>query len=75
MTDAGQARRSNAPSSFTDKIYDSYTDLSNFDRCIKGFNAGPPMTPGAYNNNMQLFQTPDYVAIVTEMVHTTRIIP
>ena len=33
------------------------------------------MTPGAYNNNMQLFQTPDYVAIVTEMVHTTRIIP
>ena len=75
MTDAGQARRSSAPSSFTDKIYDSYTDLSNFDRCIMGFNAGPPMTPGAYNNNMQLFQTPDYVAIVTEMVHTTRIIP
>ena len=27
------------------------------------------------SNNMQLFQTPDYVAIVTEMVHTTRIIP
>ena len=34
-----------------------------------------PMLPGAYNNNMHLFQTPDYVAIVTEMVHTTRIIP
>ena len=27
MTDAGQARRSSAPSSFTDKIYDSYTCL------------------------------------------------
>ena len=40
-----------------------------------GFNAGPPMLPGAYNNNLQLFQTPDYVAIVTEMVHNTRIIP
>ena len=27
-------------------------------RCITGFNAGPPMTPGYYNNNVQLFQTP-----------------
>ena len=45
------------------------------ERCIMGFNAGPPILPGAYNNNLQLFQTPDYVAIVTEMVHNTRIIP
>ena len=74
-TEAGEARSESAPSSFTDKIYGSYTELSNFDRCIMGFNAGPPMTPGAYNNNMQLLQTPDYVAIVTEMVHTARIIP
>ena len=42
---------------------------------IVGFNAGPPMRPGAYNNNMQLIQTRDYVAIVTEMVHDARIIP
>ncbi len=75
MTEAGQARRESAPSSFNDKIYESYTELSSFDRCIMGFNAGPPMTPGAYNNNMQLFQTPEYVAVVTEMVHTVRIIP
>ena len=27
------------------------------DRCILGFNAGPPMTPGAYNNHVQIFQT------------------
>ena len=45
------------------------------ERCIMGFNAGPPMLPGAYNNNIQLFQTPDYVAIVTEMIHAARIIP
>ena len=44
-------------------------------RCITGFNAGPPMTPGSYNNNMQLFQTPDTVVIFNEMVHTARIIP
>ena len=33
------------------------------------------MTPSAYNNNMQLFQTPDHVVLVTEMVHTARIVP
>ena len=25
------------------------------DRCILGFNAGPPMLPGAYNQNVQIF--------------------
>ena len=33
------------------------------------------MNPSAYNNNMQVFQTPDHVAIMTEMVHTVRIVP
>jgi hypothetical protein len=45
------------------------------ERCILGFNAGPPMEPRAYNNNIHLFQTPDYVVILTEMVHDARIIP
>jgi hypothetical protein len=40
-----------------------------------GFNAGPPLTPGGYNQNLQLFQTEDYVALLTEMIHTTRIVP
>ena len=44
-------------------------------RCIVGFNAGPPMTPGGYNNNMQLFQTPDTVVIYNEMNHNPRFIP
>ena len=44
-------------------------------RCITGFNAGPPMTPGGYNNNVQLFQTADYVALLNEMNHNFRIIP
>ena len=33
------------------------------------------MTPGAYNNNFQLFQTPEYVVILNEMVHDARMIP
>lgn len=54
---------------------DSYTDRSLADRCIMGFNSGPPMISGAYNNNLQILQTPGYVVIVNEMVHNTRIIP
>ena len=54
---------------------DSYEDRSLTDRCILGFNAGPPMTPGAYNNNVQIVQTAGYVVIVTEMVHDARIVP
>ena len=54
---------------------DSWLDRSSYDRCILGFNQGPPMTPGGYNQNMQLFQTPDHVVVLNEMVHDWRIIP
>ena len=33
------------------------------------------MTPGAYNNNVQIFQTARHVALLNEMVHDVRIIP
>ena len=46
-----------------------------WERCIIGFNSGPPMLPSAYNNNVQLFQTADYVVILNEMVHSARIVP
>ena len=44
-------------------------------RCITGFNAGPPMTPGGYNNNVQIFQTPHHVVLLNEMNHNARIVP
>ena len=44
-------------------------------RCIIGFSSGPPIVPSAYNNILQVFQTPDYVVIFTEMVHEARIVP
>ena len=46
-----------------------------WERCIIGFNSGPPMLPSAYNNNVQLLQTPDHVVILNEMVHNARIVP
>ena len=45
------------------------------ERCILGFNSGPPMLPGAYNNFVQLFQIPGHVAILNEMVHDVRLVP
>jgi hypothetical protein len=50
-------------------------DLPVYERCILGFNAGPPIIPGGYNQNVQLVQTRDYLVIHTEMVHTARIVP
>ncbi len=44
-------------------------------RCITGFNSGPPMTPGGYNNNVQVFQTPNFVALLNEMNHNVRFVP
>ena len=75
LTPAGQRRADEGREYREAHPADSWVDFSAGVRCILGFNAGPPMTPSAYNNNMQLFQTPDYVVIVTEMVHTARIIP
>ena len=45
------------------------------ERCIIGFNSGPPMLPSAYNNNVQVLQTPDHVVIYNEMVHNVRVVP
>ena len=45
------------------------------ERCLVGFNAGPPLNPSAYNNNLRIVQTADYVLLVTEMIHNARVVP
>ena len=74
-TAEGQARQAAWRGSFSDEIPASYTDLSNADRGLMGVNAGPPITSGGYNQNVQIFQTPDEVVLLTEMVHTVRVVP
>jgi hypothetical protein len=54
---------------------DSAQDRSLPERCIYWPTAGPPMLPGPYNNTYQIIQTPNYVMIMSEMIHETRIIP
>ena len=53
----------------------SIQDRSITERCVIGFNAGPPMNPGAYNNNLMLLQIPGMVVLHNEMVHEVRVIP
>jgi hypothetical protein len=75
MTPDGQARAAaRAAARRTRGAADGPEDRSLAERCLIGFNAGPPLAPSAYNNNIVIAQTRDYVTIMTEMVHETRIV-
>ncbi|MDB5430409.1 MAG: hypothetical protein JWP35_1525 [Caulobacter sp.] len=54
--------------------FDNPENRSLGERCILSFgsSAGPPMLPLLYNNNYQIVQTRDEVAIEVEMVHDLR---
>jgi len=56
-------------------LADSYEQRGLSDRCIQGFNSGPPMTPNQYNNNVQIVQAPGVVVLINEVIHNARIIP
>ena len=75
LTPAGQRRAGERREYREAHPADSWVDFSSGVRCILGFNAGPPITPAAYNQNVQLFQTPDHVVLMTEMVNTSRVVP
>ena len=67
----GQRRHTPTPGGFVEDLGPGGVQV----RCILGFNSGPPMEPGGYNQNMQLFQTEDHVVIFNEMIHNARIVP
>jgi len=54
---------------------DGPEDRSAGDRCMVGINAGPPMLPNTYNNNVQIVQAAGYVAFLNEMIHAVRVVP
>ncbi len=51
---------------------DSYAQLDGGDRCL--WYRGIPSFPTAYNNNYQIVQTPEFVAILQEHIHDVRFI-
>ena len=75
VTASGQRRAETKRTYQQEHPADSWVDFDAGDRCILGFNAGPPIMPVAYNQNLQIFQTPDHVMLLTEMVHTVRVVP
>ena len=50
----------------------SWNERNLAERCLT---RGVPKRPGGYNNNFQILQTPDYVVILQEMIHESRVIP
>ena len=52
---------------------DSWEDRRLAERCI--IYRGIPAMPTLYNNNYQIAQTPEYVAIFQEHIHEVRVIP
>jgi hypothetical protein len=73
MTPEGQQRAARRAATARGPA-NSWEDRNSWERCIT---RGLPdsMLPGAYNNNVQIFQTPGHVAILMEMIHETRIVP
>ena len=74
LTTAAVQRRREQRGSFANGGFGSWEDFSTYDRCLTRGMPGA-MSPGFYNHNYQILQTPDYVAILVEMIHDARIIP
>jgi len=66
--------RAAANARFNAGMPDSYEDFSLPVQCIIRTDS-PPYLPTIYNNDFQIFQSPGYVVIGPEMIHSARIIP
>ena len=74
-TPAAEERRARRFASFTGGgELASWNDFSTYDRCLTRGMPGA-MTPGFYNHNYQIMQTPDHVVLLVEMIHDARIVP
>lgn len=73
-TPLGAELSKNMKSSWTENVFTWVTDFSPMDRCITRGMPGS-MMPGAYNSGIEVWQSPGYAVIKTEMIHEARIIP
>ena len=74
LTEAAEARQA-VRAARSERPTEGPEDRSLSERCILRGNAGPPMTPAGYNNNVHVMQTAGYVVVFTEQIHDARIIP
>jgi len=71
LTAEGERRRA-ARQARDPERFDGVEDLNLAERCIT---RGAPKLPGGYNNNVLIVQTPEYIVMMHEMIHESRIIP
>jgi len=69
-----RAARLDSAARFAAGLPRNYTDMSLPVRCVIRTDS-PPYLPTIYNNDFQIFQSPGYVVIGPEMIHSARIIP
>lgn len=75
MTPEAQARLKADEAYFAAHPADGPEDRPLPDRCLMFSQSGPPMIPGNYNNNYQIVQSRDTIAILAEMGNQVRVIP
>ena len=68
------AARAAANTRFNAGLPDSFADMSLPVQCIIRTDS-PPYLPAIYNNDFHIFQSPGYVVIAPEMIHSARMIP
>jgi hypothetical protein len=68
-------KRMAALTDLNERLAEGPEDRPLSERCITRPNAGPPMAPTGYNNNIRLIQTPGYVVVFNEQIHDARIVP
>src|SRR5438876_1045916 len=69
-----RAARAEADARFVAGLPDDVEDFSLPVRCIIRTDS-PPYLPTIYNNDFQIFQSPGFVVIQPEMIHSARVIP
>ncbi len=72
---SGRRGLSSSEEEYADRPSDNPEDRGVSERCMWfGSSAGPVLSNGMYNNNIQIVQTPDHVMIMGEMIHDVRVI-
>ncbi len=74
LTEGGQQRVAERRAQRNRGLPASYTDFTNYDRCLTRGVLGS-MLPVIYGNGTQIVQAPGVVVIRNEMIHEARVIP
>ena len=75
LTPEAQKREATRAAALKGRQFDDPESRPLGERCIIWPHEGPPLLAAPYNNIIEIFQTPDYVVIVQEIIHNARIIP